>query len=226
MPTPSPATLAFPLIEAYVETVGQAAAAVDEGAARLELCGPGAGGLTPSDDLVDHVLGISRAPVHLMVRARTGDFVFDAEDLLRMRRTARRFRETGAAGIVTGALGADGTVNRGWMESLIAEARPLKVVFHRAFDATSDADAALDTLLTLGVDGVLTSGHAPTAREGAATIARHVARAPTGFEVIAGGGVRADHLRELIARTGVRSIHARGTEPEVIRALATASRSL
>jgi copper homeostasis protein len=74
---------------------------------------------------------------------------------------------TQAAGVVFGILRADKTIDYDRMKALIDAARPMKVVCHKAFDETPDWKDALDTLILLGMDGVLTSGHSPTAVEGA-----------------------------------------------------------
>ena len=94
------------------------------------------------------------------------------------------------------------------MRRLIDVARPLPVTCHKAIDATRDPIEALEALLALGVDRVLTSGGADTAAAGAATIARMVARAGDALVVMAGGGVRAHNVAAIVQQTGVREVHA------------------
>ncbi len=207
------------LIEAYVETPEQAAIAVGEGADRLELCGPGEGGLTPSDELLRGVLRVVSVPVHVMVRPRPGDFFFSLAEYEEIRRDVPRMRELGASGVVLAALHQDGRLHLGWMAELVELARGMRVVCHRAFDRTPDADAALDQLIALGVHEVLTSGHAATAFEGAATLRRHVQRAAGRIGILAGGGVRAHNARELVTQTGVQSLHARAFDGLVVAGL-------
>ena len=211
-----------PLIEAYVETAEQASAAVAAGADRIELCGPGEGGLTPDVATLDLVRTGSSVPIHAMIRPRSGNFIYDAHELEQMRAAIAHARGAGVAGVVFGVLRGDATLDADRMAELTDLARPMRVVCHRAFDATPRADAALDALLSVGVDGVLTSGHAPTAAEGAALIARHVVRAGTRLEVIAGGTVRAENVRALVEATGVHAVHACATGPAVLPALVTA----
>lgn len=213
------------IVEAYVETAAQAVAAVAAGASRLELCGPGEGGLTPAATTLDAVRERALVPIHVMIRPRAGDFVYRELELEEMRLAIGGAKAAGAAGVVLGVLNADGTLDGDRMAALVALARPLRVICHRAFDETPDADAALETLLSLGVDGVLTSGHARTALLGGTTIARHVARAGSRLEVIAGGSVRAPDARTLVEATGVTSVHARGTDAVVIADLVRALRS-
>jgi copper homeostasis protein len=210
------------LVEAYVETPEQAIVAVGEGADRLELCGPGEGGLTPSDDLLRAVKRAVSVPVHVMVRPRPGDFFFSAAEFAEIRRDVPRMRELGASGVVLAVLRSDSRLHLEWMAELVELAKGMRVVCHRAFDATPDADAALDQMIALGVHEILTSGHAATAFEGAATLRRHVERAAGRIGILAGGGVRAHNARELVAQTGVQSLHARAFDPGVIRGIRAA----
>ena len=108
-----------------------------------------------------------------------------------------------------GALRPDATIDAGVMRRLIDVARPLPVTCHKAIDATRDPIEALEALLALGVDRVLTSGGADTAAAGAATIARMVARAGDALVVMAGGGVRAHNVAAIVQQTGVREVHAK-----------------
>jgi copper homeostasis protein len=208
------------LIEAYVTSAVEALAAEDAGAGRIELCGPGEGGLTPSEGSLLDALSLVHVPVHVMVRPREGDFVYSDVEFAAMRDAVRMAKQAGAHGVVFGILNADRTIDVERMRELIALARPLKVGCHRAFDCTPDADAALDALMALGVHVVLTAGHAATALEGVATLARHVARAGERISVLAGGTVRATNARAIIAASGVRAVHARGAEQRVIADLA------
>lgn len=124
--------------------------------------------------------------------------------------------------MVFGVLRSDSTLDIARMQGLITAAWPLRIACHRAFDATPDADAALDVLLALGVDLVLTSGHAPTALEGVETLARHMRRAGGKLTVLAGGSVRAENVSAIVARSGVAEVHARATDPAVIAGLVAA----
>lgn len=214
------------LVEAYVTSPAQALAAEDAGAGRIELCGPGEGGLTPTREAILETLSLVRVPVHVMVRPREGDFHYSAHEFDAMRLSVEMVKRSGAAGVVFGVLRREGMLDNDRMSQLVALARPLRVACHRAFDSTPDADAALETLLRLGVDVVLTSGHAPTALEGAATLARHVAASSGRIEILAGGSVRAHNVQAVVAASGVRSVHARGLDPAEIRTLAAALRSI
>jgi copper homeostasis protein len=97
----------------------------------------------------------------------------------------------------------------------------MSVTFHRAFDRTADPFRALDTLLSLGVDRVLTSGQAPTAMEGVELLAELVRRGGASIAIIAAGSIRPENVAHVVRQTGVREVHARVTDdprrPEGLR---------
>ena len=213
------------LVEAYVDQLDTALAAERNGAGRLELCGPGEGGLTPSPELLAAVLATVRIPVHAMTRPRTGDFVYTDAEFAQMRDEVAMIKAAGAAGVVLGLSLRDGRLDVPRMRELIALARPMRVGVHRAFDRTPDADAALDELIELGVDVVLAAGHAPTAEEGIDTLARLHRRAAGRTLIMPGGGVRANNVLRIIRETGVHEVHARASDPQVFAELVRAARS-
>lgn len=216
------------LIEACVDSVASARAAVDAGADRLELCGPGDGGTTPSHGLIAAVRARCAVPLMVMVRPRpgplSGDFTCTDDDVAVMCGDIAAARALGVDGIVVGVLGADDRIDRARMAALVAAAAPLPVTMHRAFDRVPEPLAAIDTLADLGVARVLTSGHAPTALEGAPTLARLVAHAGPRLVVMAGGGVRAHNALAIVTQSGVRELHARATDPAPFAALVASLR--
>lgn len=214
------------LVEAYVDQLETACAAERHGAERLELCGPGEGGLTPSPASLHEVLVAVRIPVHAMIRPRTGDFVYTAEEFAAMREGIAMAKAAGAAGVVFGITHADGTLDVARMAELVTLARPLRVGIHRAFDRAPDPEVALDQVIALGIDVVLTSGHAESAEQGIPTLARLVTRAAGRTVILAGGGVRAPNVRRIINETGVHEVHARASDPEVFAAVVRAAHAV
>lgn len=197
-------------IEAAVDSLGEALAAEREGVDRIELCGVlHDGAVTPSIGLIATTLKLLRTPVHVFIRPRLGDFVYDAGDIDVMSLDIAAAKAAGAPGVVFGALTRDGAIDRGVMAHLIAHARPMVVGFHRAFDAVTDQDAALETLIDLGVAIVLTSGGAPRAIDGAAQLRCLVERSAGRIEILAGGGVTPDNVAALAAASGVTHVHGK-----------------
>jgi copper homeostasis protein len=157
--------------------------------------------------------------VFVMVRPRAGNFVYSREEVALMCQQAMRARSLGASGIVSGALTGDGSIDRDAFAAIADAAGPLPVTCHRAFDSVPDRDAALESLVALGVARVLTSGGAPSALSGAEAIARLVRNAAGRLVVMAGGGIRAPNVREIVARTGVTEVHAHLTTSAEVRAV-------
>lgn len=199
-------------IEACVDSVESAQAAEAGGASRVELCDDLVeGGTTPSAGMIEVCCEGLNIPVFVIIRPRGGDFLYSDAELEVMRRDIVRAARSGASGVVLGLLRRDGSVDVERTRALIDAARPLSVTFHRAFDVSRDADEALDTLLELEVDRVLTSGHAATAEAGIGVLARMVRRSAGRIGVLAGGGVREENVRRIVAETGVREVHVRAT---------------
>lgn len=193
-----------------MDSLDAALASVAGGARRLELCGHlEVGGTTPDPALVARVVTAVAVPVFTMVRPRGGGFAYGHSEVDAMVCDIRAMRAAGAHGLVFGALRRDHSLDQPVMRRLLSHARPLPVTCHKAFDETPDMATALATLITLGVDRVLTSGGAPTADEGAAAIARLVAQAGEAITVVAAGRVRREIVAALVRHTGVREVHAR-----------------
>ena len=212
------------LVEACVDSVASAVAAERGGAHRLELCDAlFDGGTTPSAGMIAACREAVSIPVFVIIRPRGGGFVYTDAERDVMRRDVVAARELGADGVVIGGLRPDGSVDRELVDLLSDSARDLPVTFHRAFDVTRDLDAALEALVDAGVRRVLTSGGAPTAMEGATTLARLVRQADSRITVMAGGGVREENVLDLVRVSGVREVHVRLTR--LTRGDASAARS-
>ena len=198
------------LIEACVDSIDSAIEAELGGADRIELCGELLqGGVTPSAGLVGGVCERIKIPVFALVRPRTGDFLYDDDELDVMLRDIEVIRSLNVEGIVIGALTRDGDVDIGTMYTLIAAAGDMNVTFHRAFDFVRDQSVALEALIELGVDRVLTSGGARTALEGASTLAELVDQGGSDITVLAGGGINASNVADVVRLSGVKEVHVR-----------------
>ncbi|GAA0219592.1 copper homeostasis protein CutC [Actinomadura nitritigenes] len=195
--------------EICIDSVAGAIAAEKAGAQRVELCTAlFDGGLTPTLGTVRAALAaVSSIRVHVIIRPRGGDFIFDEHEIAAMEHDVALARDAGVHGVVIGALTPDGAVDRPVTERLIAAAGGLPVTFHRAFDMTADPFAALETLVELGVARVLTSGQDASALEGAPLIAELVRRAGDRIVVMPGGGINDRNVARVVAETGAREIH-------------------
>jgi copper homeostasis protein len=205
---PSPSHPLF--IEAAVESIGGALAADAEGVDRIELCGLlHDGAVTPSIGLIHRALALVKAPLHVFIRPRVGDFTYDRHDVAVMLADIAATKAAGAPGVVCGALTTDARVDRALMSELVAAARPMVVGFHRAFDQVADPRAGLETLIELGVAVVLTSGGPARALDGTPQLRRLADQAAGRIDILAGGGVTKDNVAALVDRSGVRHVHGK-----------------
>ena len=191
--------------EACCTSLEAVLAAERTGAQRIELCERlELGGVTPSEALLREVLVATSLPVNVLVRPRGGDFVYDGVEEQTMLDSIALCRHLGVNGVVIGALTPSGRVDVPLMKRLIAAARPLSVTFHRAFDEAADPFAALEEVIALGCERLLTSGHAPDALAGRELIGELVRRAAGRIVIMAGCGVRPGNIAK-IARDSLAS---------------------
>ena len=199
------------LVEACVDAIDAALEAERGGADRLELCGElMQGGVTPSAGLVGAVWERVEIPVFVLVRPRTGDFLYDGDEVDVMVRDIAAARAMDVDGVVIGALTRHGDVDIGTVHTLMEAAGRMKVTFHRAFDFAREREVALEALIELGVHRVLTSGGAATALEGAASLKALVRQANGRIEILAGGGINAGNIATVVRESGVGEVHVRG----------------
>lgn len=199
------------LIEAVVDSLEGALAAQDGGAQRIELCAALLeGGITPSAATIELARQALSIALQVMIRPRGGDFVYSHAELAIMRRDIEIAKDLGADGVVMGVLTAAGAVDAARLAELVQLARPMSVTFHRAFDMVADAPYALEVLVNLGIDRVLTSGQEATALEGAENIAAYLVQADNRIIVMPGGGVHERNIARIAAITKAHEFHLSG----------------
>ena len=181
--------------------------AVEGGAQRVELCQAlDIGGTTPSADMIDHALMLG-VRVHVLIRPRGGNFVYTPEETERMVQDIRMAQAKGVAGVVIGALTAEGDIDIPTCQILTHEAKGMSITFHRAFDECRNPSEALEQIISLGCDRLLTSGHAPSVSEGLKLLKRMVIQAGERIIILPGCGVTPENASVIMEATGTREIH-------------------
>lgn len=195
--------------EICIDSVQGVLAAKDAGADRVELCSALLeGGLTPSYGMVKRAVAVSGdISVQVIIRPRAGDFLYTDDEFLAMKEDVNALKSLGVDGFVFGILDADGNVDIARTTELIELCRPATVTFHRAIDMACDPFQALDVLIELGVDRVLTSGQAPNVLEGAPIIKEMIERTAGKIIVMPGGGITANNIARILQETGATEIH-------------------
>jgi copper homeostasis protein len=196
------------LIEICAFNLLSALVAQQAGADRIELCsGPEEGGVTPSAGLIRMAREKLRIPVYPIIRPREGDFLYSEEEFRIMLRDVEFCKQVGCNGVVIGMLLADGSVDQSRCARLVETAYPMGVTFHRAFDRAADPFEALEMIIRIGCERILTSGQRPVAMEGFQLISELVREADERIVIMPGSGVRSDNVAELAGKTGAVEFH-------------------
>lgn len=198
-------------------------AAIEGGAHRVELCEAlELDGLTPSEAMMESAIGMG-IPVQVLIRVREGDFVYNKDEICKMRNDIRLARKLGAAGVVIGALMPDGSIDEEAIRCMMDETEGLSVTFHRAFDVCHEPEEALEKIISLGCRRLLTSGQAPTAELGIPMLKKLVEQADGRIIIMPGAGVNPQNASRILEETGALEIHGSlrrngHTSAELVRA--------
>ncbi|MDY2586273.1 copper homeostasis protein CutC [Winogradskyella aquimaris] len=196
------------ILEICANSYQSAKNAQDAGAHRIELCQElSVGGITPSYGLLKKVVGEIDIPVFVLIRPRSGNFVYTDDEFQIMKNDIQLCKDLGYKGIVSGILKADRTLDVQRTQTLIDLAKPLSFTFHRAFDEIKNPKEALLQLIDMGADRVLTSGQKATAEEGLELLKELHSIAENKLTIIAGGGVSEENVM-LFKEVGLIEVHA------------------
>jgi copper homeostasis protein len=199
------------LIEACVDSVESAVAAEKGGAKRVELCAALLeGGLTPSAGAIGLARDKIEIGLNVIIRPRGGDFLYTEAEHEVMLRDVDAAKGLGADGVVIGALTKEGEVDVPRTRELVARARPLAVTFHRAFDMARAPFDALETLVEIGCDRLLTSGQEESAMAGLDLLRELVRVASDRIVVMPGGNIHEANVEKIARETGAKELHVTG----------------
>ena len=183
--------------------------AVEGGADRIELCANLAeGGTTPSYAHIKKCREAFDITLFPIIRPRGGDFLYTKDEFEIMKNDIKLCKELGCEGIVIGLLNMDGTIDMTRTSELIELAYPLDVTFHRAFDRCKNPFAALEELVEIECQRILTSGQKPTVSEGVDLIAELNKKADDRIIIMPGSGVRKENIKMLAEKTSCIEFHS------------------
>ena len=179
------------------------------GADRVELCaGIPEGGTTPSyGDIVMARKLLITTKLHVIIRPRGGDFLYSDLEREIMLEDVRMARRLGVDGVVFGGLTSDGDIDMDFMRQLMAESEGMSVTFHRAFDVCRNPFVALEQIIELGCDRILTSGQMPKAEDGVDLLKQLVEKAGDRIIIMPGCGVNAGNIAKIAQITGAKEFH-------------------
>lgn len=188
------------------------------GADRIELCdNPQEGGTTPSFGFIKEARKKLGVELYVMIRPRGGDFLYSDEEFQIMKNDIDVCKQAGCDGIVLGMLKKDGSVDKLRCEQLIAQAYPLGVTFHRAFDRAVNPFSALEDVIEIGCERILTSGQQPKAIDGIKLIKDLIVESNDRIVIMPGSGVNAENIISLAENTGASEFHSSASKYEESR---------
>ena len=179
------------------------------GAHRIELCdNPSEGGTTPSYGFIKTARENLSIDLYPIIRPRGGDFLYSEIEFEVMKADIEVCKNLGCDGVVIGILNADGTVDKKRSKQLVEIANPMKVTFHRAFDRTNDPFQAMEDIISIGCERILTSGLQTVATDGEELLNKLVKKANDRIIIMPGSGVKSDNIKTLIRNTKATEFHS------------------
>ena len=197
--------------EVCVDNIKDAMRAVDLGANRIEYCSKlNEEGLTPDIEDVKYLLKNINIPLRIMIRPHSKSFNYSETDISIMLRDISTFKKIDIDGIVIGCLNKDDEIDLKKINLLIEKARPLKVIFHKAIDITSDPLKSLKNLIKYSnIDGVLTSGGFKKAEDGVKLLKKMLDICPINFELIIAGKITSENISKINQKLSAKFYHGK-----------------
>jgi copper homeostasis protein len=180
------------------------------GAIRVELCDNlGEGGTTPALSQIEKTRELIDIQLNTIIRPRGGDFLYSDIEFETMKQDIHHCGKAKCDGVVFGILNSDGSIDKKRNSELVNLARQygMSITFHRAFDRANDLFQALEDIIELGCDRILTSGGMQTAPEGATVIKKLIEQANGRISIMPGGGITENNIYELVKVTGLKEFH-------------------
>ena len=179
------------------------------GAHRIELCdSPADGGTTSSYGIIKAAREKLQIDLFPIIRPRGGDFLYSDDEYEIMKTDVKICKDMGCDGVVIGMLTKDGKVDKKRCGSLVDLAYPLGVTFHRAFDRAVDPFEALEDIIEIGCERILTSGQQPIALEGVALIKQLIEKTDDRIIIMPGSGVNSKNILQIAETTGAVEFHS------------------
>lgn len=196
------------LLEICANSLNSALAAEAGGADRVELCeNISSGGTTPAFGTLSLAKKLLSIPIHVLIRPRPGDFLYNEAEFACMKMDINACKEMEIDSVVIGILKSDGSIDSERCKELIEIARPMSVTFHRAFDLCIDPYAALEEIIALGCDRLLSSGQETKVTRGALLLHQLNKQAAGRIVIMPGSGVNEENIKLILDATLSNEIH-------------------
>ena len=174
---------------------------------RIELCtDKEKGGLTPSKKSIIKSLKLN-TPIHPIIRPRGGNFLYNKTELRQMIESIKFCKNIGCHGVVFGILDKKNKINIKMCKKLKTFCGNMSTTFHRAFDEIADPFDALESIINLKFDRILTSGQKKNAKEGIKLITQLAERSKNRISIMPGSGIRSRNIDLFLKNKNINEIH-------------------
>lgn len=198
----------MPTLEVCIDNAAGLQACIEEAAHRIELCSAlELGGLTPSAGFI-RLAAMSSIPVYALIRPRSGDFCFNSREIDIMREDINSAKNAGLAGVVIGISDQHGELNYKAMRQLCVAAGAMNKTLHRVIDTLNNPLDAMEQAIDLGMNHILSSGGAPSVKDGVAILSKMHQQADGRIDIIAGAGLTPALVPMIYEETGITSFHS------------------
>jgi copper homeostasis protein len=182
---------------------------------RIELCQSlEVGGLTPSAGFQQMALKYNRFETHILIRHRAGDFIYSDLEKEIMFQDMKNSVEIGVHGLVVGALIKNNNkleIDLNFLSEIKKQFPNIDLTFHRAFDNINDKNSALESLIDLNFNRVLTSGGNSPIQHNIEQLRKLKKVAHNKIELMIGGGINSENVKKLVEDINPDAIHFSGT---------------
>ena len=185
--------------EACVEGYQEAMLAEKLGADRIELCSHlDKEGLTPDRETMLVVLSSISIPVKIMIRPRSGNFVYNKKEIYQMEEEISFCKTNGVKEVVFGVLDTQNRIDMDLVKRLTNISYPMRVTFHKAIDCSDNIKEAFEQLIKCkAVTSVLTSGKGKFVLENRTLINEILQLYKDKINIILAGGITNDNLDKI-----------------------------
>jgi copper homeostasis protein len=166
--------------------------------------------VTPSAGLILEAVKLNVLPIHCLIRPREGHFSYTPEEVAIIEQDILTAKELGCKGVVIGALTPEFNLDVKRLKKWKALAGDMYVTFHRAFDVVQEPLKALEQLIDLGFDCVLTSGQKEKAIQGFSALEEWNKKLGERIVLMPGSGVSEKNCVQF-KEAGFKALHLSGS---------------
>lgn len=204
-----PNILSNKLLEIACFNIESCLLAQEAGADRIEFCADySVGGITPNYKDILKVKETLHIPLHVIIRPRGGDFYYSKQEIETIKKDIEFCKANNINGVVFGALSEAKKINKAVNKELVELAGDMSTTFHRAMDECNNIQEAMNDIVSLGFNRVLTSGGKQNAIEGIKVLKSLQEEYHKNIIIIPGGGIRSSNIKEVTQQTNCTEYHS------------------